>query len=247
MVVRRSMSDELAASLLQDILKGAYPGGSLLPPETVLASQWGMSRLTVREAVKILQNKSVLTVRQGSGTQINPVDDWSPLDPTLLLARFRHNSGDRELPKKFIEARRLVEVGVAEIAAGRRTDEDLSALESALARMRSASKAADVPLFVEADILFHQIVLDAAGNNFVSALFDPLKQILQVTRQQTSSHAPIRRHAITHHGRILEALRDGDPDRARKAMSDHMAQTERDIDTYVVDGRALMDATHHLR
>lgn len=245
--VRRSLGDDLAASLLHEILEGVYPAGSLLPPETTLAARWGMSRLTIREAVKILQAKSVVVVRQGSGTLVNPVDEWSPLDPTLLLARFRHNSSDRELPKKFIEARRLVEVGVAEIAAGRRTDADLTALAAALAEMRSASRAEDVPLFVEADIRFHQIVLDAAGNSFVSALFDPLGQILHVTRHQTSSHGPIRKHAITHHAKILAALRAGDPDGARKAMSDHMAQTERDIDTYVVDGSALIDATRHLR
>lgn len=247
MAVRRSLADDLAASLLQDILEGIYPAGSLLPPETVLTSQSGMSRPTVREAVKILQSKSVLTVRQGSGTQINPVDDWSPLDHTLLLARFSHNSSDLELPKQFIEARRLVEVGVAELAAGRRTEEDLADLESALADMRSASAAADVAQFVDADILFHQVVLDAAGNAFVSALFEPLGQILRVTRHQTSSHSLIREHAITQHARILEALRAGDPDGARKAMSDHMAQTERDIDTYLADSLVLIGAAQHPR
>lgn len=247
MAVRRLLSDDLADSLLLEILNGVYPAGSMLPPEAVLAERWGMSRLTVREAVKILQSKSVLVVRQGSGTQINPVDDWSPLDPTLLLARFRHNAGDLELPKKFIEARRLVEVGVAEIAAARRTEEHLAGLVAALGEMKAASKAADVALFVDADILFHQIVLDAAANTFVSALFDPLAQILHVTRQQTSSFAPIRKHAIAHHRKILAALQFGDPELARKAMSDHMAQTERDINTYVADGRALIESSQHLR
>lgn len=246
MAGRRSLSDELADSLLVEILDGIYPAG-MLPPEAVLAERWRLSRLTVREAVKILQSKSVLVVRQGSGTQINPVDEWSPLDPTLLLARFRHNAGDLDLPKRFIEARRLVEVGVAEIAAARRTEQHLNDLASALGDMKKASKVADVSVFVDADILFHQVVMDAAANAFVSALFDPLAQILHVTRQQTSSFAPIRKHAIAHHQKILDALTLGDPEGARKAMSDHMAQTERDINTYVADGRALIDATQHLR
>jgi GntR family transcriptional repressor for pyruvate dehydrogenase complex len=107
--------------------------------------------------------------------------------------------------------------------------------------MRAAARIEDVAAVVAADIGFHQQVLDAADNTFVTALFDPLSRILQLTRHQTSSHAPVREHAIEHHQLILDAIRSGDPQVAGQAMREHMVQTEQDMDTYVLDpGSALL-------
>lgn len=232
---RRALAEDLADQLVNDVLNGVYPPNSVLPSETELAEMSGLSRLTVREAVKSLRAKSVLRVEQGRGTFVNPSDQWSVLDPALLIARSVQNSDRLVLPRKFLEARRVVEVAVAELAAQRRSVEDLTALREALADMRSAATAEDVDGFVAADIAFHQRILDAADNAFIASLFDPLSQILRLTRHQTSSHAPVRAHAIEHHQRIYDALAKKNSIRAGKAMRDHLAQTEEDMDTYVHD------------
>jgi len=173
---------------------------------------------------------------------VAPTEEWSVLDPTLLIARSAAQADSLLLPLKFIEARRLVEVGVAELAATRRTDHDIEQLAESLADMRKASHAKDVGAFVRADIDFHQIVLDAADNAFVAAIFDPLAQILRLTRYQTSAHAPVRRHAIAHHDNILQAMAAGDPDAARAAMHAHIVQTENDMVKYVRDPAAALTA-----
>lgn len=240
-VGRRSRAEELADDLLNDVLAGVYPSGSVLPREADLAQRSGLSRLTVREAVKVLQAMGVLRVEQGRGTFVTDTQEWSVLDPRLLMARSASRQDRLVLPLKFIEARRLVEVGVAEIAAGRRTDDHLAELAAALAAMGTASRAQDVEAFVEADIRFHQVVLVAADNAFIAALFEPLSQILQLTRLQTSAHAPVRTHAITHHRRILVALTAGDAQASRKAMHDHIVQTENDMIKYVQDPAAALD------
>lgn len=246
--MRRSRAEELADSLLHDILMGAHPAQSALPSEAELAERSGVSRLTVREAVKRLQAKGVLRVEHGRGTFVMPVSTWSVLDPALLMARSAYDADPLLLPLKFIEARRLVEVGVAELAASRRSDDDLEQLRVALKEMRRAAREKDVPAFVRADIAFHQQVLDAADNAFVAALFDPLSQILQLTRHQTSAHGPVRTHAIAHHKNILDALVAGDPVASRNAMHAHIVQTERDMLRYVREpARALGDAAGHPR
>jgi DNA-binding FadR family transcriptional regulator len=238
--VRRPLADDLADRILDDVLSGRYAVGSALPSESELAEESGLSRLTVREAVKALRSKGVLRVEQGRGTFVGPTEEWSVLDPTLLIARSAAQADALLLPLKFIEARRLVEVGVAELAATRRSEKDIDALERSLAEMRKASRVKDVGAFVRADIAFHQVVLDAAENAFVAAIFDPLAQILRLTRYQTSAHAPVRRHAITHHGNILEAIAAGDPMAAREAMHAHIVQTENDMVKYVRDPAAAL-------
>jgi GntR family transcriptional repressor for pyruvate dehydrogenase complex len=235
MTARRSLAEGLAEQLLNDILEGRYFTNAPLPSETVLAERSGVSRLTVREAVKELASKDVVRVEQGRGTFVNPPSSWSVLDPVLLIARSAHEVDRLALPRQLIEARRVVEVAVAELAAQRRTRSDLQELELQLNLMRAAALTGDVRGFVAADIAFHQHVLDAAGNNFIESLFDPLSRILQLTRHQTSAHAPVRDHAIEHHQRILDALRRGSPTKAGRAMRDHMNQTEHDMDTYVLD------------
>ena len=239
---RRALAEHLADELVNDILSGTYPPHAPLPSETELAERTGVSRLTVREAIKALAAKSVVRVEQGRGTFVNPSDRWSVLDPVLLIARSSQGEDRLALPRKLIEARRVVEVAVAELAAERRSALDLEHMETALAAMRAAAAAHDTATFVAADIAFHQQVLDAAGNTFLASLFDPLSRILQLTRHQTSAHAPVREHAIEHHQRILDAVRRGTPTTAGRMMRDHMKQTEQDMDTYVLDpGAAMLD------
>ncbi len=235
MGTRPSLAEALADDLVNDVLAGRYPPNSPLPSETELADLTGVSRLTVREAVKALAAKGVVRVEHGRGTFVNPTSSWSVLDPVLLIARSSHEADRMALPRKLIEARRLVEVAVAQLAAERRTPEQVDEMASSLLGMRSAARVKDVTAFVQADILFHQQVMDAADNSFVTALFDPLARILRLTRHQTSSHSPVRSHAIAHHQRILDAIRTGDPAQAGAAMQQHMLQTERDMDHYVKD------------
>ncbi len=239
---RRALAEDLADEIVNDILSGTYPPHAPLPSETEMAERSGVSRLTVREAIKALAAKSVVRAEQGRGTFVNPSDRWSVLDPVLLIARSSQGEDRLALPRKLIEARRVVEVAVAELAAERRSAQDLGLMETSLAGMRAAAAVEDTVAFVAADIAFHQQVLDAAGNTFLASLFDPLSRILQLTRHQTSAHAQVRAHAIEHHQRILDAVRRGTPTTAGRMMRDHMEQTEQDMDTYVLDpGAAMLD------
>jgi GntR family transcriptional regulator, transcriptional repressor for pyruvate dehydrogenase complex len=100
--------------------------------------------------------------------------------------------------------------------------------------MAVAADNGDVDAFVTADLAFHQSVLDAADNAFIAALLEPLSQLLIPARRQTSGVGDIRRHPIEHHRAVLDAVRSGDPERARRAMQDHIDQTRRDLRTYVL-------------
>ncbi len=220
---RPPLGEELANELLVEIVAGRFLPGEPLPTELQLAEQAGVSRLTVREAVGLLRQKGVVEVRRGRGTYVRPQADWSPLDPSVLEARASQGDG-LDSVEHLLEARRLVEVGVAELAAARRDDGDLARLETALATMRAAGP--DVELFVEGDLAFHAALMAAAGNPVVAALFSPVGELLEQSRRTTSQRAADRADAIAAHEEILDAVRRRDPGRARTAMSDHLVETE---------------------
>ncbi len=226
-------ADRVVADLIEKILSGHIQPGSMLPSEADLAEEAGVSRLTIREAIKILRAQRVVEVQHGRGTLVNAIARWSPLDATLLAAKSQHTMGAAAMARKLLEARRLVEVGVAELAAARRTESDLDALAGANERMKEAGD--DVDMITKADLAFHQALMAAAGNAFIASLFDPLEELLYEARRQTKVHPEICAHAIAAHARILKAVRDKDPEGARWAMHDHLMQTEEDLEAILSD------------
>jgi GntR family transcriptional repressor for pyruvate dehydrogenase complex len=243
--MRPSLADELTEELLTRIIDGRYPPDSALPPEGELAREAGISRLTIREAIKTLRAKNVVRMERGRGTYVNPVDEWTALEALVRATVHQESETGRTLPERLIEARRIVEVGAAELAAERRTDEDTARLEQQLAEMAAADKAGDVDAFVSADLAFHETVLHAAGNGLIAALLDPLSRLLVPARQQTSEIDDIRRHALEHHAAILDAIRAGAPDEARRAMYQHIEQTRADLRVYVLQGDAPGRGPNH--
>ncbi len=236
-----SLSDEIAERLLDTVIEGDHPPGSMLPPEGELAVQYGASRLTIREAVKVLRSQSVVRVVRGRGTFVNPPDRWTALDPMIRAATAAPRTTGGVVSERLIEARRMIEIGAVELAARRRAEEDLDELRRLLDEMRKAAAARDTEMFVDADIAFHDVVMRAAGNAFIPLLFEPFGRLLIEGRRETSAIPEIREHAIAHHVLILEALETGDPDNARRAMHAHMAQTADDLHTYVIADRPVFE------
>ena len=220
--------DDVVEALLERVVAGEFSGGPL-PPEPVLAGQLAVSRLTVREAVKVLRAQGVLRVERGRGTFANPVSRWRSV---ALVARAGRDRGRTAL--QLVQVRRFIEVGATEMAARHVTPELIAGLEHHLAAMRAAHQAGDVAAFVDADLAFHDLILGAGGNPFVPVLYYPISDALIRGRTQTSAHGGVREHAIAQHARVRDALADGDPEAAARAMGDHLTQTAEDITTSVI-------------
>ncbi|MEV0699894.1 FadR/GntR family transcriptional regulator [Saccharopolyspora sp. NPDC050389] len=228
-----SLSDQLAERLLSAIIDGTHAPGSALPPEGELAEQYAVSRLTVREAIKALRVQNIVRIQRGRGTYVNPPAQWTALDPLIRSAAATPRSS-AAISESLIEARRLIEVGAVELAASKRTDDDLVQLRSLLQDMRDAVDTDDVELFVEADIAFHDAIMRASGNAFIPLMFEPFGRLLVEGRSETSAVPEIRANALAHHTKILRALEAADPAMARQAMEDHMVQTAEDLRTHVL-------------
>lgn len=229
MALRTSLVQVVNDRLLERIVSGEFPAGSSLPPEAELAEQSGASRLTVREAVRLLTSQQVLRPVQGRGTYVNPPERWTSLDALIRLRR-----GDSaEAVAQLVEVRAMIEVGAAELFALCRTDAELTALAHDLDDMRACDAQADVAGFVTADLRFHDRILDGCGNPFVPATFLPIARALRTARERTSSVPAIREHAVAAHGSILQALRTSTSDVVGAAMRAHLTQTRDDARRYL--------------
>jgi GntR family transcriptional repressor for pyruvate dehydrogenase complex len=227
-----ALPEELADMLLESIVDGQIPVESVLPSEGELALKYGMSRLTVREAVRILRSQNIVTIRRGRGTFVNPPLAWTSLDAVVRIEE-RHSPTGR-VSERLIEARRIVEVGAAQLAATNRSKEDLDSLAASIEEMRLANRLNRVDLLVEADIAFHDVIMHATANMFIPFMFEPFGNLLVKARTETSAFPEIQLNAIAAHEEILEALTAGDPARSRDAMEAHMNQTEADLRRYVL-------------
>lgn len=225
-----SRADRAARAILEDIARGKHPVGSELPAEADLAASLDVSRLTLREAVKSLAAKGVVVVRHGKRAQVADPDSWDLLDAELMTLRGTLRGEERQLALKMMEVRRIVEVGAAELAAGRISDSRLAVLAEQIEIMDRAGAADDVETVVAADLRFHQLIVEAAENEYLLATYRPLTEVLQAVRLRTSASPSVRADADHWHRRVLEALRARQPDAAIAAMEGHMRQTQRAIE-----------------
>jgi GntR family transcriptional regulator, transcriptional repressor for pyruvate dehydrogenase complex len=227
-----ALPEELADMLLESIVDGQFPVESVLPSEGELALKYGMSRLTVREAIRILRSQNLVTIRRGRGTFVNPPQSWTSLSAVVRIEERRSSTGG--VSERLLEARRMVEVGAVQLAAINRSKEDLESLAASIEEMRLANSLKRVDLFVEADIAFHDVIMHATANMFIPFMFEPFGNLLVNARTETSAIPEIQVNAIAEHEKILQALSAGDPQRSRDAMEAHMNQTEADLRRYVL-------------
>src|SRR5436305_6299252 len=203
------------------IVSGAWGPGDRLPKESELAAELGLSRNSVREAVRALSQLRVLEVKQGDGTYV------SSLEPGLLLESTNFIShlllGDTEI--ELYEVRRILEAAVAALAAGRIDVQEKVELAQILERM---GEAKNVEELVESDVAFHAVVARAAGNAVLTSL---LASLATRTMRARLWHGREADGALDEtrdeHRRIYEAIMAGDPELARANATADIASRER--------------------
>lgn len=226
-----ALGTQVADHIVELIATQALPEGSRLPSEAQLGDAIGVSRLTVRESLKVLASQGVVTATQGRGTAVNPLSEWTSVCAIATVLAARDDGPDPAV--QLLDVRRMLEIGATELAATHRSESDLAELHDQLQRMRMAHLSHRIEEFADADITFHEIVLRSSGNILLPALVAQLRPLLVPTRRATSALPVIREHAIAAHAEILAQVAAGSPDGAHAAMRDHMDQTIGDLQRLV--------------
>lgn len=210
-------------SHVRDLIeRGALKPGDRLPAERDLATQIGVSRPTIRAGLRTLAAMGVVRSRHGSGTYIPDGPPALNTDALSLLAAL-HGFTREEM----YEARRLLEVGAAELAAERATSDQVATLAEEVASLFASMQ--DPEVFLVHDINFHRGVATASGNPIVASLVEMVSALYYEQRRDTAARASDRdlRDAAQMHRRIYQAIRARDGEAAGRAMHDHLLQASR--------------------
>ena len=212
---REAPSTEVARRLLDYLLSGNVRAGERIPSERQLAAQLGVGRSAVRDALRPLLLLGVVEARQGDGTYLRqPESSLLPQAVEWGLLLGEHTTID------LVEARAYIEVALAELAARRRSGEDLERMEALLSQM--AERGVSGTEFNEADLAFHLAIAQASGNTVLFGTIASIRTLLRVWITRVTAAAPNTQRSYEEHVPIFEAIRAADPTAAAAAMRAHM-------------------------
>lgn len=217
----RSLHSHVVRELGTRIVVGDLQPGDVLPREETLAETMEVSRTALREALKVLSAKGLIEARPKIGTRVRPMDAWNLLDADVLSWRCASMPTD-DFVEKLVEMREIIEPAAAASAAKRRSEAQLAEMRKAYDRMASA---ADSDAWSEADLLFHQTILKATGNELMISLFSVVENALRMFFVLSAKNAGNFAYSLPHHLQVLEAIARQQPEVARQAMHDTVADS----------------------
>jgi GntR family transcriptional regulator, transcriptional repressor for pyruvate dehydrogenase complex len=222
-VHREKLSNGIVHQLENLILNNALRVGDALLPERELATQLGVSRNILREAISTMVQKGLLEVRQGSGTFVASPSVEFLRDSLAFFVRF-NKSGFFDL----LEARFALEVQIAELAALRRTPEDVAHILASLEELNLVLE--DPDRYIEADIQFHAALAIAAKNEILVLLLDSIRGAMRENiRVLIERNPPAVEDAMYYHHRIAQAIQEQSPADARENMRMHLESVRQEL------------------
>ena len=235
---KEDVTVKLIAVFKQLIAEGTLEPGGRLPAERELAESFGVSRSSLRQALKVLEIMGVISQRVGDGTYLNKGADAILREPMEFLILL-----DGISAHELMEARLLVEPELAARAALRASEEDIAEIHRELGAMEAAKD--DHAKFVAHDLLFHQAVFHAAGNRVTSLMFSVVHKSLDKLITMTSQVVEPE-HTLKLHRRIYQAIRKRDQDESRRRMTEHLVDA-RDLLTRAAEKHSHFQMTARIQ
>jgi DNA-binding FadR family transcriptional regulator len=217
-----NLAKALTAELVERIVRNVYSSGTPLPPEPILCETFSVSRTVVREAVKILQEKGLVQVRQGAGTTVTPSSQWDMLDELVLMATIAEDHSLAILDDVVV-TRRLLESDMANVAARTAGPEIAERLGALVDRMDEL--VGDPVTYQEHDRIFHDTIMQASGNRIARSVVRALEsQVVNTARYTGRTERSLCVASNRGHRLIYERIAAQDPQGAADAMFTHITE-----------------------
>ncbi|WP_439657035.1 FadR/GntR family transcriptional regulator [Lentzea sp. HUAS TT2] len=217
-----NLAAAVTAELVQRVVRGTYAPGTALPPEPVLCETFSVSRTVIREAVKVLQEKGLVRVRQGAGTAVTPTAQWNMLDELVLAAAVEEDESLAILDDVVV-TRRLLESDMARVAARTAGQDVLDRLRALVDRMDGL--VGDTATYEEHDRLFHDTIMQASGNRIARGVVRSLeRQVLNSADYHGRSGRDMCAASNQGHRRICDRITARDEAGAAEAMFTHITE-----------------------
>jgi GntR family transcriptional repressor for pyruvate dehydrogenase complex len=211
--------EQVADQIHQLIARGTLKPDDRLPAERELAQQFGVSRSSLRDAIRTLEVMGVVESRHGAGTVVRDLTTDSlvvPLSNVLLRKR--------EMVAELLDVRRIIEPALAARAAVRASEQQIRELHEILRRQREKIRRGEE--CIEEDSAFHYAITIAANNAVVIKVMDVLMDLLRESRSRALQVPGRVERSYAGHRRILRAIEKRDPDGAEKAVKQHLSEIE---------------------
>jgi DNA-binding FadR family transcriptional regulator len=217
-----NLAKAVTAELVQRIVRGMYPPGTPLPPETALGEAFSVSRTVVRDAVKILQEKGLVQVRQGIGTLVTPPAVWDMLDELVLAATIAEDESLATLDD-LVATRRLLESDMANLAARLANQDTIDRLRELVDQMDQLVD--DPAAYAEHDRAFHDTIMQGSENRIARAVVRSLEsQVINTARYMGDPARAMFVESNRGHRRIYERIAAHDPSGAAEATFTHITE-----------------------
>ena len=214
------MPQQIVSRLLDLIQQRHLAPGDRLPAERDLAATMGVSRSSLREALRALTVLGVTEMRHGTGTYVSSLEPELLVRPLSFVLSLSEQASDQ-----LFEARRVVEPAMAALAAERIADEALERLDGCVSRGRDC--IGDAEAFMETDLELHDAIRLAADNAILGRFMESIAALGLASRRRTGSRRAVQEQTVKDHRAIVKALRAHEPEAASKAMLRHLNNVER--------------------
>ena len=215
-------AEEVVTRLRDMIHNGELSPGDRLPPERDLAKLLGVSRPTLRAGIRSLATVGILQSRQGAGTFVAGREESPTLDssPLRMLSALHGFTAD-----EMFEARLALEMSIAGLAAERATSEQMTLMAEEITGMYASLGAPEQ--YLVHDMKFHQTVAAASNNRILTSLMNMVATLLFDSRKKTVKRAKDLKQSAEQHHNIYRAMRERDAEASRRAMYDHLTETQK--------------------
>ncbi len=212
------LHEQVLAKIGPDLVEGVLVPGQVLRIEG-LEARYGVSRTVIREVVKVLESLQIVSSRRRVGVRVRPRREWNLFDPRIIRWRL-DGPGRAEQLRLLSELRHGIEPVAAQLAARHATPEQCGKLTGAVIGMTVTGKAGDLEAYLAHDVTFHQVLLEASGNEMFAALAPVAAEVLTGRTHYDLMPASPSVAAIRQHGDVAQAVAGGSPEQARRAMDD---------------------------
>lgn len=212
--------DQVLSEISDFVLQEGVDPGAELPPEEVMATQLNVSKVTLRQALRLAQAQGLIEIRNGQRARVAKPSLKPLMDMMGITLR---RMGQKEF-EDLVKVREILEANIARDAAGSAKKEHIKAMEKTIGDMERNRE--DLIYCVNKDIEFHSILRKATGNRIFDVVLAPIAEILADSMQTTLGVGGIEA-ATEAHRWILDAVKQRDPDKAEAAMHKHMLRVRR--------------------
>lgn len=223
------------------IVAGRYAAGASIPPEPILGEELGVSRTVVREAVKSLIAKGLVTSGPKVGTRVLAEEDWNWFDPDVIAWQAKAGLTP-EFLRDLMDLRRVVEPAAVRLAAQRASQEDIANIETAFEGMTRAVK--DGGDYVSYDLRFHQGLLRACRNRMLIQMSKALGALLRTSFELSTSKKGGPASSLVLHRAVLDAVIVRNPAKAEKAILVLIDGAHHDMEEILASRRRLPSLNH---